>query len=142
MRKEEVARQEGEAVRGGTKERSEDGSQGEVERSKARRSFFWLEPFRLKRSQYGVGVGRKGSERKERSEGGSNSGEEGRSATSLEGRRGRRATSLPEWSLWGIGKCTPQSPKKEAKRLPNLCLEASGRPLASLGTLGGAQADF
>ena len=52
---------------------------------------------------------------------------------SKEGRRGRRATSLPEWSLWGVRKCTPKSYKKEPKRLPNLCLEASGRPLASLG---------
>ena len=60
---------------------------------------------------------------------------------SKEGRRGRRVTSLPEWSLWG-SKCTPKGPKKEAKRLPNLCLEASGRPLASLGALGGAEADF
>ena len=61
---------------------------------------------------------------------------------SKEGRRGRRATSLPEWSLWGVRKCTPKSYKKEPKRLPNLCLEASGRPLASLGALGGAKADF
>ena len=61
---------------------------------------------------------------------------------SKEGRRGRRATSLPEWSLWGVRKCTPKGPQKGAKRLPNLCLEASGRPLASLGALGGAKADF
>ena len=61
---------------------------------------------------------------------------------SKEGRRGRRVTSLPEWSLWGVRKCPPKGPQKEPKRLPNLCLEASGRPLASLGALGGAKADF
>ena len=62
---------------------------------------------------------------------------------SKEGRRGRRVTSLPEWSLWGVRKCTPKGPKKEPKRLPNLCLETSGRPLASLGgPWGGFKADF
>ena len=61
---------------------------------------------------------------------------------SKEVRRGRKVASLPEWSLWGVRKCTPKGPQKEAKRLPNLCLEASGRPLASLGPFEGPRLIF
>ena len=78
--------------------------------------------------------GRKGrQEREERRS------EEGRSGKK-QGRKARKEGNIaPRMELLGGSK---MHPKKVPKRLPNLCLEASGRPLASLGALGGAKADF
>ena len=80
--------------------------------------------------------GRKGrQEREERRS------EEGRSGKK-QGRKARKEGNIaPRMEPLGGSKMHPNGTKKEAKSLPNLCLEASGRPLASLGALGGAEAD-
>jgi len=81
--------------------------------------------------------GRKGrQEREERRS------EEGRSGKK-QGRKARKEGNIaPRMEPLGGSKMHPKRPQKGPKRLPNLCLEASGRPLASLGALGGAKADF